>query len=66
MKSTIRCSQRDFSLAFKLSVVELVERGELTYKKQRIAMESKSEANHFSSFAGMPGKMGQLGHRSFP
>ncbi|SNT84685.1 hypothetical protein SAMN02744786_0295, partial [Stenotrophomonas sp. CC120222-04] len=33
MKSTIRRSQRDYSLAFKLSVVDQVERGELTYKK---------------------------------
>lgn len=33
MKSTIRRSQRDYSLAFKLSVIDQVERGELTYKK---------------------------------
>lgn len=33
MKSTIRRSQQDYSLAFKLSVVDQVERGELTYKK---------------------------------
>lgn len=33
MKSTVRRSQRDYSLAFKLSVVDQVERGELTYKK---------------------------------
>ena len=33
MKSTIRRSQRDYSLAFKLSVVGQVERGELTYKR---------------------------------
>ncbi len=35
MKSTIRRSQRDYSLAFKLSVVDQIERGELTYKKAR-------------------------------
>ena len=33
MKSTIRRSQRDYSLAFKLSVVDQIERGELTYKQ---------------------------------
>ena len=33
MKSTIRRSQWDYSLAFKLSVVDQVERGELTCKK---------------------------------
>lgn len=32
-KNTIRRSQRDYSLAFKLQVVSQVEKGELTYKK---------------------------------
>jgi transposase len=32
-KNTIRRSQRDYSLAFKLQVVQQVEKGELTYKK---------------------------------
>jgi transposase len=35
MKSAIRRSQRDHSLAIRLSVVNQVERGELTYKKAR-------------------------------
>jgi len=33
MNSTIKRSQRDYSLAFKLSVVDQVERGELTYRQ---------------------------------
>ena len=33
MEQSIKRSQRDYSLAFKLSVVAQVERGELTYKK---------------------------------
>ncbi|MDM3872689.1 IS3 family transposase [Porticoccus sp. W117] len=33
MKSTAKRTQRDYSLAFKLSVVDQVERGELTYKQ---------------------------------
>lgn len=33
MDSTIRRSQRDYSLAFKLSVVNQIERGELTYRQ---------------------------------
>jgi transposase-like protein len=33
MKSTERRSQRDYTLAFKLSVVEQVEKGDLTYKQ---------------------------------
>ena len=32
-KNMIRRSQRDYSLAFKLQVVQQVEKGELTYKK---------------------------------
>jgi transposase len=32
-KQTNRRSQRDYSLAFKLQVVQQVEKGELTYKK---------------------------------
>lgn len=33
MKSTTKRTQRDYSLAFKLSVVDQVEQGELTYKQ---------------------------------
>lgn len=33
MNSRIKRTQRDYTLAFKLSVVEQVERGELTYKQ---------------------------------
>lgn len=33
MKSTERRSQRDYTLAFKLSVVNQVEKGDLTYKQ---------------------------------
>jgi len=33
MKSTTKRTQKDYSLAFKLGVVDQVERGELTYKE---------------------------------
>ena len=33
LKNSNRRSQRDYSLAFKLQVVQQVEKGELTYKK---------------------------------
>ncbi|MBO9491137.1 IS3 family transposase, partial [Endozoicomonas sp. G2_1] len=33
MKSTTKRTQKDYSLAFKLSVVEQVEKGEMTYKQ---------------------------------
>jgi transposase-like protein len=36
MEQGLRRSQRDYSLAFKLSVVEQVEKGELTYKQAQM------------------------------
>jgi len=33
MKSTTKRTQKDYSIAFKLGVVEQIERGELTYKQ---------------------------------
>lgn len=33
MESVLKRSQRDYTLAFKLAVVEQVEKGELTYKQ---------------------------------
>lgn len=33
MKSTTKRTQRDYSLAFKLAVVDQVEKGEMTYKQ---------------------------------
>ncbi len=35
MKSVTKRSQKDYSIAFKLSVVEQVERDELTYKQMQ-------------------------------
>lgn len=44
MGQGIRRSQRDYSLAFKLRVVEQVEQGELTYKQaqQRYGIQGRS------------------------
>ncbi|MBO9490056.1 IS3 family transposase, partial [Endozoicomonas sp. G2_1] len=33
MKSTTKRTQKDYSLAFKLAVVDQVEKGEMTYKQ---------------------------------
>jgi len=33
MKSTTKRTQKDYSIAFKLGVIEQIERGELTYKQ---------------------------------
>ena len=37
MEQGLRRSQRDYSLAFKLDVVEQVEKGEMTYKEPQSA-----------------------------
>lgn len=44
MEQEIRRSQRDYSLAFKLNVVEQVERGEMTYKQaqKRYGIQGRS------------------------
>ena len=36
MESGVKRTQRDYTLAFKLSVVEQVEKGELTYKQAQV------------------------------
>lgn len=36
MESKVKRTQRDYTLAFKLSVVEQVEKGELTYKQAQL------------------------------
>jgi transposase len=44
MESGTKRTQRDYTLAFKLSVVEQVEKGELTYKEaqQRYGIQGRS------------------------
>ena len=44
MESGIKRTQRDYTLAFKLAVVEQVEKGELTYKQaqQRYGIQGRS------------------------
>jgi transposase len=44
MESGTKRTQRDYTLAFKLSVVDQIEKGELTYKEaqQRYGIQSRS------------------------
>ncbi len=44
MESEVKRSQRDYTLAFKLSVVDQVEKGELTYKQaqERYGIQGRS------------------------
>ena len=44
MESGIKRTQRDYTLAFKLAVVEQIEKGELTYKQaqQRYGIQGRS------------------------
>lgn len=44
MEQSMRRSQRDYSLAFKLSVVDQIEKGEMTYKQaqKRCGIQGRS------------------------
>ncbi|HGY9575609.1 TPA: helix-turn-helix domain-containing protein, partial [Vibrio fluvialis] len=44
MKTTSKRTQRDYSLAFKLTVVDQVEKGEMTYKQaqERYGIQGRS------------------------
>ncbi|NMG73944.1 helix-turn-helix domain-containing protein, partial [Aromatoleum diolicum] len=44
METGIKRTQRDYTLAFKLAVVEQVEKGELTYKQaqERYGIQGRS------------------------
>lgn len=44
MESSIKRTQRDYTVAFKLSVVEQVEKGELTYRQaqERYGIQGRS------------------------
>lgn len=44
MESSVKRTQRDYTLAFKLAVVEQVEKGELTYKEaqQKYGIQGRS------------------------
>lgn len=44
MKSTSKRTQRDYSLAFKLTVFDQVEKGEMTYKQaqERYGIQGRS------------------------
>ncbi len=46
MKTTSKRTQRDYSLAFKLTVVDQVEKGEMTYKQaqERYGIQGRSTA----------------------
>lgn len=65
MESSIKRTQRDYTLAFKLSVVTQVEKGELTYKEaqQRYGIQGRSTVlvwlrkhglQHWSALASSP------------
>ncbi|CAM3847511.1 Transposase [Pontibacter korlensis] len=41
-KGFLRKSQKDYSLAFKLSVVDQVEKGHLTYKQAKYGIQGRS------------------------
>ena len=60
MESRIKRTQRDYSLAFKLSVVEQVEKDELTYKEaqRRYGIQGRSTVLVWLRKHGRPGWSG--------
>ncbi|MGL5305049.1 MAG: hypothetical protein ACRC9Y_02410 [Aeromonas veronii] len=46
MGQGVKRAQRDYSRTFKLSLVEQIEKGELTYKQAQVALFPKSASSH--------------------
>lgn len=55
MKPTSKRTQRDYTLAFKLAVVDQVVKGELTYKQLKINMAYKAALLFWFGFISMVG-----------
>ncbi len=53
MDSGKRRSQRDYTLAFKLSVVDQVEKGELSYKEAHGATAFRAGPRYWSGYASI-------------
>ncbi len=66
MDQGVKRTQRDYSLTFKLAVVEQIEKGELTYKQAQEGMVSKAGLRVWYGCASMVGKIGAKGLRFEP
>lgn len=58
MDSGKRRSQRDYTLAFKLSVVDQVEKGELSYKEAQRRYGIQAGLRCWCGYASMVGRIG--------
>lgn len=62
MESKIKRTQRDYTMAFKLAVVEQVEKGELTYKQAQAKYGIQGRSIVLSWLAAMDVWAGELRH----
>jgi len=62
MESGIKRTQRDYTLAFKLAVVEQVEKGELTYKQAQQPTVSRVDRRYWCGCASTVAKAGAVRH----
>ncbi|MGK7370966.1 MAG: hypothetical protein ACNS64_12195 [Candidatus Halalkalibacterium sp. M3_1C_030] len=64
--STRKRTQLDYILAFKLAVIELVEKSQLTYKKPSVTMAFRGKVLYWFGFVSMIhwiGPRNQSNHR---
>lgn len=59
-----RRSQRDYTLAFKLSVVDQVEKGELSYKEAQRRLAFRVGPRYWFGYASMADRTGAKAHQS--
>ena len=55
MESSVKRTQRDYTLAFKLSVVDQVEKGDLTYKQAQARYGIQGRSTRASGGCGWQG-----------
>lgn len=66
MDQGVKRTQRDYSLTFKLAVVNQIEKGELTYKQAQAQYGSRAGLRFWYGCASMVGKIGVRGLRFDP
>lgn len=54
----VKRTQRDYSFAFKMMVIQEVEKGQLTYKQVQANMVFKEDQQFLSGFVSLDNKIG--------
>lgn len=64
MEQGVKRTQRDYSLAFKLAVVDQIEKGELTYKQAQERYGIQGRSRSWYGCVSMVDRTGVRGHQS--